>query len=735
MRQPIHVLLGAVDWRFVARSEPSVLLDKLRRDRLEPDRNRVTIATWAPARYESSAGQNVRVFGRRAPTRFKPALDFLSLFTLPAAARRVRPDVVATYDLGFLPAAWLAARFSGARCLYLVNNMPARYSRSRRFGAVKGAYSWVLERLLARLPDAVMTINPAMRDYLINFGVPPERISMFSMDTIARDAAHIRVAEKGKMRAELGIPAGTKVVLAVARLEAEKSYPRLLDAFAGMPEGYALVIAGEGSLRPALEAQVARLDLGRRVYLPGSIPREKIWDYYADADCFVLLSREEALGVVFWEAMHAGVPAVGSEAPGIIESIGADESRGLLFTSDRPLGEFPAVIREAIEGSRRAERVAAARSYVAEMTANALTVNDVIAPRRRRALFLYNAPRDRADFEKIEQGEMHDGNYFGMRRLRALGWDTDFAQVEDALPAGLCRLIRRHLPFHFVHLPLMLLPRFWRADAIVTGGALGALVAWAAWPLPKPRWVQIDFNLAGTIGECRTFRERVLRGALGRASHVLCIAEAEVAELVRRVPALGGRASFAREGVDLDFFAPVSGAAREPNLFASVGADRNRDFALAVLAARAADVRLEIGAPERHVVALGALPPNISARPLSHVEVRNLYRRAAAAVVVFRTTGPADSMGTLSVIEAMASGLAVIATDCPSVRSYIEPEVSGLLVPEGDLPALSEALRRIAGDSALASRLGSAARAAAESGFGADRFATEIDRAARALSW
>lgn len=728
-RAPLHVLLCAVDWRSVARSEPSVLLDKLRRDRLEPDRNLITMATWASSRYESTAGETVRVFGRRAPTRFKPVLDFLSLFAFPIAARRARPDVVATYDLGFLPAAWLASRLIGARCLWLVNNMPARYSRSRRFGWIKGIYSWTLERLFARLPDAVMTINPAMRDYLVDFGVPAARISMFSMDTIARDAAHIRAAEKGRMRAALGISPEAKVVLAVARLEAEKGYPRLIEAFAGMPEGYHLVIAGEGTYRGRLEAQVAELGLGGRVHLAGSIPREKIWDYFADADCFCLLSVEEALGVVFWEAMHAEVPVVGSEAPGILESIGADESRGLLFTSERAIGDFPAVVREAIEGPRRAERVAAAKAYVREMTENALTVNDVVPVRRRRIIFLYSRHRDREDFGRIARGEMHDGDLFGLLRLREMGHRADVLQAEDVLGPKLGAWFRRHVSIHFVHLPLVFSFRFWFADAVVTGGALGLLAAWSVVPSwKKPRWVEIDFNLAGTVGEAKSFRERVLRFALGRATAVVCISEAEVGELLARVPKLRGRVSFAREGVDTEFFAPAPFSEKE-DLAVSVGADRGRDFALAVAAAAKAGVRLEIAASQRHVAKLGELPENVAARHMAHAEVRDLYRRARIGVIVFRPTGPADSMGTLALTEAMAAGLAIVATDCPNVRSYVAHEVSALLVPEGDEAVLAAALRRLADDPALAERLGQAAREASLA-CAAPRFAAALAEAA-----
>jgi glycosyltransferase involved in cell wall biosynthesis len=58
------------------------------------------------------------------------------------------------------------------------------------------------------------------------------------------------------------------------------------------------------------------------------------------------------------------------------------------------------------------------------------------------------------------------------------------------------------------------------------------------------------------------------------------------------------------------------------------------------------------------------------------------------------------------VLEAMATGLAVVTTDVGSVREMVEPDASALLVNSGDDAALEAALKRLAGDAALRARLG-----------------------------
>jgi len=65
----------------------------------------------------------------------------------------------------------------------------------------------------------------------------------------------------------------------------------------------------------------------------------------------------------------------------------------------------------------------------------------------------------------------------------------------------------------------------------------------------------------------------------------------------------------------------------------------------------------------------------------------------------------------VSVIEGMAAGLAVVATPVGAVEDIIREGETGLLVPPGDVPALTDALIRLVNDPELRARLGSAARA------------------------
>jgi len=80
----------------------------------------------------------------------------------------------------------------------------------------------------------------------------------------------------------------------------------------------------------------------------------------------------------------------------------------------------------------------------------------------------------------------------------------------------------------------------------------------------------------------------------------------------------------------------------------------------------------------------------------------------------------------LTVIEAQASGIPVVATRSGGVPDYLTDGDNALLVPVGDAGALARALERILSDDALAARLGRHARALAETSRGVDGLSDDL---------
>src|SRR5205814_1898720 len=79
----------------------------------------------------------------------------------------------------------------------------------------------------------------------------------------------------------------------------------------------------------ALRALHARLGLGATVKFLGDVSAADLAVEYVNADCFCLPSAQEGFGIVFLEAMTAGLPVVACRAAAVPEVV-ADGVSGLL---------------------------------------------------------------------------------------------------------------------------------------------------------------------------------------------------------------------------------------------------------------------------------------------------------------------------------------------------------------------------------------------------------------------
>jgi len=104
---------------------------------------------------------------------------------------------------------------------------------------------------------------------------------------------------------------GRRRLLAVGRLDRQKGFDRLIEAFAAVAASHLhwdLVIVGEGPERAELESQIRHAGVAGRAWLPGRAGNLAEW--YATADLFALSSRFEGFPNVLLEAMSHGLPAV-----------------------------------------------------------------------------------------------------------------------------------------------------------------------------------------------------------------------------------------------------------------------------------------------------------------------------------------------------------------------------------------------------------------------------------------
>ncbi|MBM3662640.1 MAG: glycosyltransferase family 4 protein [Actinobacteria bacterium] len=113
--------------------------------------------------------------------------------------------------------------------------------------------------------------------------------------------------------------------------------------------------------------------------------------------------------------------------------------------------------------------------------------------------------------------------------------------------------------------------------------------------------------------------------------------------------------------------------------------------------------------------------------PRSHDDVFNAMESADVVVSASVETPDGDAEGIpVTLMEAMAIGVPVVATRTAGVPELITDEVSGLLVDQRDAVALAESIRRILGDAQLADRLTSAAAVSVEESFDREEVVSDL---------
>jgi glycosyltransferase involved in cell wall biosynthesis len=174
------------------------------------------------------------------------------------------------------------------------------------------------KRLLAWFPQLVAVSND-IRNELIRHGAAPTAVTTL-LNGI--DHRHFRRnhARSAGIRRQLGLADDQIVVGAVGRAEPQKRFDLLIEAYAQIRRDISqlrLMIVGDGSVRPQLEAQIVRLGLEDGCLMLGH--RTDIVDLHHAMDLFVQSSDYEGTPNAVLEAMAMETPIVATDVGGTAE--------------------------------------------------------------------------------------------------------------------------------------------------------------------------------------------------------------------------------------------------------------------------------------------------------------------------------------------------------------------------------------------------------------------------------
>ena len=231
-------------------------------------------------------------------TGFSPS----AAWNLGSSISRLHPDIIHSHNLG--PLIYSSLATLGGRRAPLIQGEHSQLTRDERTPRRLRQRRW-----LYRGCRAIHTVSAAMRDELISFGFPAQKINTI---TNGVDTDHFSPGDRHAARNSLKLPTDAQCLGIVGRFGPYKQHLLLIDAFKVVAEKFPnthLLIAGSGGSEETTVAASAKSSSAReRIHFLGFQADPRLC--YHALDLLVIPSTNEGLSNVALEAMACGVPAL-----------------------------------------------------------------------------------------------------------------------------------------------------------------------------------------------------------------------------------------------------------------------------------------------------------------------------------------------------------------------------------------------------------------------------------------
>lgn len=665
---------------------------------------------------------------------------FGALRQLIGQMRAYRPDVVVTRGYNAELLGRVAARLTGVpRSIVWVHN---HFDTEPR-----GLLRRVADRLLDPMTTAYFGVADAQLDYLVGeLGHRRDKVRIIHNGV---DPDAYEWTDDYSAAAEFGITSADRVVGIVAALRLEKDHLTLLRAARQVvdviPEAKFLIV-GDGPMRGEIEARIVELGLGGHVVMAGA--RTDVPELLRCMDVVTLSSYSvECFPMALLEAMAAGRPAVCTAVGGVPELV-EDGVTGYLVDARDPDGLAERLIAVLADHDAASAMGKAARARVetefslrASCSATELALRDLVPMPATRSdpvrlsvvldvthvggaevllLDLFKNFKPSAVQPRLiclrEAGPLAD-------EFRAAGFDVEVLDRGGRFDTRTLPRLIRSLRTH--RTDVVLVNHHHRAAL-----ALGRIAARLA-GTPVNVVAAHDMDLV-SVGKRVLPRWAV--NSLAWSDALILLSEAQGTYLRDQEGVGKSRLSTTREavipnGIVLPTFptADERAAARRDMQLAE------QDFAVGIVARLSAQKAHEVlfqavaaaadDVPGIRLVVVGGGPRCAELQQLAHdlgiasrtefLGVRRDVTRLLPGLDVACLSSVHEGVPII-LIEAMAAGLPVVATDCGSVADLVQDGEHGFVVPVGDVGGFADRLRLLARDRALRTLFGERGRAFVE---------------------
>ncbi|MBI4341153.1 MAG: GT4 family glycosyltransferase PelF [Candidatus Omnitrophica bacterium] len=680
-------------------------------------------ALAAPLR---QAGVEIMALRKRGPA------DLQTLWRLVSLMRQQRVQLVHTHLWGANLWGRLAAWIAGIPVIATEHNTDTW----------KPWWYLLLDRWLAPRTSALIAVSQAVKDFYVAHGIGPDRLAVIPNGIETERFAS--VPPSGFYR-ELGWPEQAPRFLAIGRLVPAKRHDRFIDAMAQViaarPGARGLII-GEGPLQQTLAQRIAARGLQGQVVLAGV--RHDVPSLLGGARAVVFTSEREGLPMVTLEAMAAGVPVVSTPVGGVPEVIEDGRTGWLVPPDDEAslverltrLVDEPALAQRAGAAAQTAVRgrwslPAMVRAHDAlyqralrPLVPVTFIIDHLGAGGAQRQLFelVSRLPKERFAARVISLSDQPQAD---LERFRAAGIEVACIAQSGAWNWRcfwrLLRALRRQRP-RIVHTWLFTADLYGRLAARLAG-------------------VPVVVSAVRSVDAGKPGHYIAADRWLGRMTNALTVNAEAIRRVLRDREGLpASKLHTIYNGVDLHVFNPATrnGTLRQQwrvgpadQVVGIVGRLAPEKDHATFLRAAAAVAQQQ---PNARFLIVGQGPLRGQLEQLSRqlglqpqvrfVDSPQEIADVFAAIDLLVLSSIYEGCSNV-ILEAMAMGKPVIATDVGGNPELVEPQRTGLLVPVGNPEALAEAMVQLLRDPPRATQLGEAGRQRVEEYFSAERMVAQ----------
>jgi glycosyltransferase involved in cell wall biosynthesis len=260
-----------------------------------------------------------------------PIKDLIAIFQVFRLLKKYKINLVHTHSSKAGVVGRIAAKLARVEVIvHTIHGFPFHdfMNRPRRKAFI------LLERLMARLTDALLLVSEKEKSIALNLNIKPKRI----IDTIYNSVDFIpftQNVDREIFRQKLGINSYEMLIGFSGRFSQQKALHILIDAFSIVNKEFPqtrLLLVGDGVLKSELVEQSRRLEINDKIIMTGF--QYNVAPFYLIMDIFIMTSLWEGLSRCLAEAMYAKLPVIATDVGGTADAVINNQTGWLIRPND-----------------------------------------------------------------------------------------------------------------------------------------------------------------------------------------------------------------------------------------------------------------------------------------------------------------------------------------------------------------------------------------------------------------